>query len=209
MNIFQQANAQLDYLTKIRQQIHQNPEMGFKEFDTTALIREELGKWNIEMPPLTTETGVLGIIRGEKTGRGKVVALRADIDALPIEESTGLSYASCRPGVMHACGHDGHTAVLLGVAKLLSGMRDQFAGMVKLIFQPAEEQLGGASSMIEAGVLTNPKPDVILGLHCGMETPLGKVSFFPGPFMASADKFILKIKGVGAHSAYPHRGRDP
>ena len=209
MTILQAAQAQQAELTAIRRQLHQNPEIGFEEVETTALIRRELAKLDVEMPPLSITTGVLGIIRGTKPGQGKTLALRADIDALPIQEKTGVPYASVRPGVMHACGHDGHTTVLLGVARLLSGMRDQFSGTVKLLFQPAEERLTGATSMIAAGVLENPSPEVILGLHGGTETPIGKVGIWPGPFMASADQFTVTVTGAGGHAAYPHRNRDP
>ncbi|MDT8902356.1 M20 metallopeptidase family protein [Anaeroselena agilis] len=209
MTILQQAQEQAAYLTKIRRHLHQNPEIGFEETETTALIRRELAAMGVELQPLAMDTGAVALIRGEKPGQGKVIALRADIDALPIQEQTGLPYASARPGLMHACGHDGHTAVLLGVAKLLNGMRDKFSGTVKLIFQPAEEQLYGARRMIEAGVLEDPAPEMILGLHGGTETPLGKVGVWSGPFMASADQFTATVIGVGAHGGYPHRGKDP
>ncbi len=193
MAILQQAKEQQEYLTSIRRQLHQNPEIGFEEVETTAFIRRELEKLQVEIVPLSIPTGVCGIIRGTKPGAGKVIALRADIDALPIQEMTGVPYASNRPGVMHACGHDGHTTVLLGVARLLCGMRDQFSGTVKLLFQPAEERLTGATSMIAAGVLENPAPEIILGLHGGTETPIGKVGIWSGPFMASADQFSITI----------------
>lgn len=209
MSIFQQACEQTEYLTAIRHQLHQYPEIGFEESETTTLIRKELVDMKVELLPLSTKTGAVGIIQGTKPGKGKTIALRADIDALPIQEQTGLPYASSRPGLMHACGHDGHTAVLLGVAKMLSAMQDQFSGAVKLIFQPAEEQLYGARSMIDAGVLENPAPELILGLHGGVETPLGKVGLWSGPFMASADQFTVSITGAGGHAGYPHRTRDP
>lgn len=209
MNILKQAQAQHEELTAIRRRLHQNPEIGFEEVETTALIRRELERSGVEMQPLSISTGVMGIIRGTKPGAGKVIALRADIDALPIQEQTDLPYASARPGVMHACGHDGHTTVLLGVARLLNGMRDQFSGTVKLLFQPAEERLTGATSMIAAGVLENPAPEIILGLHGGTETPIGKVGVWYGPFMASADQFTVTIAGAGGHAAYPHRNKDP
>ncbi|MHC1759931.1 MAG: M20 family metallopeptidase [Negativicutes bacterium] len=209
MTILKAAQAQQKELAAIRRRLHQNPEIGFEEVETTALIRRELDKIGVEMPPLSIKTGVVGIIRGTKAGAGKTIALRADIDALPILEKTGVPYASSRPGVMHACGHDGHTTVLLGVARLLSGMRDQFSGTVKLLFQPAEERLTGATSMIAAGVLENPAPEMILGLHGGTETPIGKVGVWYGPFMASADQFTITVTGAGGHAAYPHRNRDP
>ena len=174
VDILKRAQAQQESLTAIRRHLHQHPEIGFEEAETTALIKRELEKLHVEIAPLSIPTGVLGIIRGTKPGIGKVIALRADIDALPIQEQTGVPHASARAGVMHACGHDGHTAVLLGVARLLSEMRDQFSGTVKLLFQPAEERLTGATSMIAAGVLENPVPELILALHGGTETPLGK-----------------------------------
>ena len=209
MTILAAAQAHQEDLTAIRRHLHQNPEIGFEEVATTALIQRELTRLGVEMPPLDLATGVLGLIHGTKPGNGKTIALRADIDALPIQEQTGAPHASARQGVMHACGHDGHTAVLLGVARLLSGMRDQFSGTVKLLFQPAEERLTGATSMIAAGVLANPAPEIILGLHGGTETPLGKVGIWSGPFMASADQFTVTITGAGGHAAYPHRNRDP
>ena len=209
VDILKRAQAQQESLTAIRRHLHQHPEIGFEEAETTALIKRELEKLHVEIAPLSIPTGVLGIIRGTKPGIGKVIALRADIDALPIQEQTGVPHASARAGVMHACGHDGHTAVLLGVARLLSEMRDQFSGTVKLLFQPAEERLTGATSMIAAGVLENPVPEMILALHGGTETPLGKVGVWSGPFMASADQFSVTVTGAGGHAAYPHRNRDP
>ena len=209
MTILEQALAEQEYLTAIRRHLHQNPEIGFEEVDTTTLIRRELAAIQAEITPLSIETGVCAMITGTKPGKGKVIALRADIDALPIQEQTGAAHMSTRPGVMHACGHDGHTAVLLGVARLLSRMKDQFSGTVKLLFQPAEERLTGATSMIAAGVLENPAPQLILGLHGGTETPLGKVGIWSGPFMASADQFSVVITGAGGHAAYPHRNKDP
>ena len=209
MTILQQAQSQHEVLTQIRRHLHQHPEIGFEEIETTALIRKELETLPVEIVPLSIPTGVLAILRGTKPGTGKVIALRADIDALPIEEQTGAPYASIRPGVMHACGHDGHTAVLLGAARLLCGMRDRFSGTVKFLFQPAEERLTGAVSMIAAGVLENPAPELILGLHGGTETPIGKVGVWLGPFMASADQFSVTITGAGGHAAYPHRNKDP
>ena len=209
MTILEQAKTQQEELTAIRRHLHQNPEIGFEEVETTALIKRELEKIGVEMQPLSIATGVMGIIRGTKPGAGKVIALRADIDALPIQEQTGVPHASAKPGVMHACGHDGHTTVLLGVARLLNGMRGEFSGTVKLLFQPAEERLTGAKSMVEAGVLENPAPQIVLALHGGTETPIGKVGIWSGPFMASADQFTVTITGAGGHAAYPHRNRDP
>lgn len=207
--IHAKALAIQDYLTRVRQHLHQHPELGMQEFETTAFIRKELEAMGIEIVPINAEVGVLGIIRGEKTGSNTVTALRADIDALPILEQTGVPYASKNPGVMHACGHEGHTTILLGVAKLLNSLRDRFSGAVKLIFQPGEETLLGAKSMIAAGVLENPPVDAIAALHAWPQLPVGTIGVWPGPYMASADKFTVKVFGGGGHGAYPHRSRDP
>ena len=195
MTILANAREQLEYWTNTRRQLHQHPEIGFEEVETTALIKRELEKIGVEICPLAIDTGVMAIIRGTKPGQGKTIALRADIDALPIQEQTGLPYASVRQGVMHACGHDGHTTVLLGAAKQIFETRDQFSGIVKLLFQPAEERLHGARSMIAAGVLESPAPELILGIHGGTETPIGKIGVWSGPFMASADQFTVRITG--------------
>jgi amidohydrolase/hippurate hydrolase len=198
-----------DHVTDIRRRIHQNPELGFEEFETSGLIQHELKKLKIEQVPIGVKTGVVGIIPGHGEGPDRVTALRADIDALPIQERTGLSYASRNNGVMHACGHDGHTAVLLGVAQLLSRMRDEFSGVVKLIFQPAEEVLGGAKAMVEAGALRDPLVDTVVALHGWPGVETGKIGFFAGPYMASADKFTVRVRGKGGHGAYPHTSSDP
>ena len=206
--ILEEAVEIKEFVTGIRRRIHQNPELGFREFETSALVRRELEAMGIEQIPVAVETGVVGIIRGSKEGSG-VTALRADIDALPIQERTGLSYASRNDGVMHACGHDGHTAVLLGVARPLSRMRDRFSGTVKLIFQPAEEALGGAKAMVEAGALRDPNVDTVVALHAWPAVETGKIGVFAGPYMASADKFTVTVRGKGGHGAYPHRTSDP
>jgi len=200
-----------DYITKIRREIHNNPELGMLEFETTSLIKRELIKIGVEIVNINSKTGVLGIIKGTKEGLNRVTAIRADIDALPIVEKTGLQYASKNHGVMHACGHDGHTAMLLGAAKLLYDMKDQFSGTVKLIFQPAEEtnNIGcGASLMINEGVLENPKVDMVFCLHMWPYTTLGKIGIWTGAYMASMDTFVVKILGMGGHGAYPHRTSD-
>jgi len=207
--IFEQARAIEDYLTRVRRHLHENPELGMQEVKTTEFIKQELAAMGVEIVPLNVEVGVLGILRGEKPGPNKVTALRADIDALPIVEKTGKPWASKNEGVMHACGHDGHTACLLGAAKLLSGMRDKFSGVVKFIFQPGEETLRGAKSMVEAGVLDNPPVDIIMALHAWPQLDVGKLGVWPGPYMASADSFTVKIFGGGGHGAYPHRSKDP
>ena len=206
-DVLKEALGIKDHVTKIRRHIHQNPELAFGEFETSALIRRELEELGIEQIPIGVETGVLGIIRGNKKGAGKVTGLRADIDALPIEERTGLSYASHKKGVMHACGHDGHAAALLGVARLLSGMKDEFSGVVKLIFQPAEETIKGAKAMVGAGVLKDPVVDTVVALHAWPAVETGKIGVFAGPYMASADKFTVKVKGKGRPWRLPPTGR--
>ena len=185
-----------------------NPEIGFEEFETTELIRKELKKFGIEIIQTNSKTGVVGVLKGKGNHPNIVTAIRADIDALPILEETNKPWKSKNRGVMHACGHDGHTAILLGVAKILSTMTDRFSGIVKFIFQPAEEKLNGAKNIILDGALENPKPDTIIALHGGSEVPLGKIGVFSGSFMASTDIFVVKISGKGAHGAYPHRGND-
>jgi len=208
-DILQKAVEIKGLVTEMRRQIHQHPELGFEEIETTALVRRELERMGVEVAHLAAETGVMGIIKGEKEGSDMVTALRADMDALPVVEQTGLSYASQNKGVMHACGHDGHTATLVGAAKLLSSMRDRFSGTVKLLFQPAEEALGGAKSMVEAGVLENPEVDTVVALHGWPGVETGRIGVFSGPYMASADKFTVKVVGKGGHGAYPHRLSDP
>lgn len=199
-----------EYLINTRRYIHQYPEVSFKEFSTTSFIKRELERMGIDVVPLKIETGVLGILRGQKKGPDFVTAVRADIDALPIVEQTALSYASCKEGAMHACGHDGHTSVLLGVGKLLSSMTNRFSGAVKFLFQPAEEVLGGAKRMIDSGALENPKVDAIIALHGWPWLEKGKIGVFNGPYLASADKFAVKIIGNGGgHGAYPHTCADP
>jgi amidohydrolase/hippurate hydrolase len=206
--IFEKAKALKADVTVLRQQIHQNPELGMKEYNTTALIKKELKSYGVEIVPIAAETGVLGIIKGEKTGSDAVTALRADIDALPILEKTGVPYASANSGAMHACGHDGHTAVLLGTARLLSSMRNQFSGTVKLIFQPGEETLSGAKAMVKAGVLDNPRVESLAALHAWPYLPAGKIGVRVGPYHASADYFKAKIIGTGGHGGYHHKGTD-
>ena len=196
-------------LIEIRRRIHQYPELSFKEYKTTKLIKDQFKNTNVEILPLEMETGVFGILKGKKEGPDTVTALRADIDALPVQEQTGLDYSSKNDGIMHACGHDGNTTVVLGAAKVLSSLTDKFSGIVKFIFQPAEETLSGAKAMVKEGVLENPKVDNILGIHAWPDIGLGKIGIWEGPYMASADKFTVKLSGSGAHGAYPHKSVDP
>ncbi|HEX4852121.1 MAG TPA: M20 family metallopeptidase [Puia sp.] len=187
----------------IRHHLHANPELSYKEFETSAFIQEKLNNWNISFEKKAT-TGVVGTIKG-KNPEKRVIALRADMDALPIKEQNNVPYKSKNEGVMHACGHDVHTSILLGASKILQELKDEWEGTIKLIFQPGEERNpGGASIMIKEGVLENPKPQAIFGLHVhpGLET--GKLSFRGGVAMASADELYFTIKGKGGHAAAPH-----
>lgn len=206
-SIYQRSQELLPYLRSMRRDIHQHPELGFKEIRTAGIIASELRKLGVEAITGVAQTGVVAIIEGKNTG--PVVMIRVDMDALPIREETRAEYASQNPGIMHACGHDGHVAIGLGVAKLLSELRDEMEGTVKLVFQPAEEGDGGAERMIECGVLENPRPDYILGIHVWNEMPTGNALVVPGPFMAGADIFSVKITGKGGHGALPHVANDP
>jgi amidohydrolase len=192
----------------LRRTLHQWPELGFQEQRTSALVAKWLQALGLEVRTSIAQTGVLGILRGD--GGGKTVLLRADMDGLPIEEASGAPYASQNHGVMHACGHDGHTAILMTVAKVLAQCRRQFSGTVKFAFQAAEElPPGGAKGMIEEGVLEDPRVDAAFGLHLWNSLPVGKIGVDEGPIMASVDRFDIVIKGVGSHGAYPHTGVDP
>lgn len=192
---------------EIRHQIHMNPEVGFEEYETSKLVVSELEKLGIEVTKNVAKTGVVGLIKGGKPG--KTVALRADMDALRVNEEADCEFKSKVPGVMHACGHDGHTASLLGVAMILNEVKDELHGNVKLIFQPAEEVEGGALPMIEEGVLENPKVDAIFGGHLWGSIESGKVAVKHGAMMASPDIFTVKIIGKGGHGGVPHATIDP
>ncbi|WP_143310533.1 M20 metallopeptidase family protein [Chitinophaga vietnamensis] len=192
-----------------RRHLHANPELSYKEFNTALFIEEQLRALDIPFKRMAN-TGVVGLLSGARQPSEAVVALRADIDALPILEQNEVTYRSRNNGVMHACGHDVHTSSLLATAGILSRMREEFAGTVKLIFQPAEELIpGGASMLIKEGVLENPRPHYILGQHTMPEMPAGKVGFHPGRYMASNDEIFITIKGKGSHGAMPHLGIDP
>jgi len=194
----------LDEVITFRRYLHRHPELSFQEKNTSGYIAGKLKEWGIPYEEGVGGYGVVGLIEGNNIS-GKTIALRADMDALPIQEENDVDYASCHPGVMHACGHDVHTASLLGTAYVLNKMKNSFPGRVKLIFQPAEEQLpGGASLMIKAGVLQNPEPQVILGQHVHPPLEVGKVGFRSGLYMASSDELFLTVKGKGGHGAMPH-----
>ena len=191
-----------------RRHIHQHPELSFQEFETQAYVQKQLANMGIESSPLAN-TGLVALIKGNKP-ESRVVALRADMDALPIWETNDVPYKSQNPGVMHACGHDVHTASLLGTAYILQGIKDSFEGTVKLIFQPAEEKApGGASIMIKEGVLENPKPVSIFGQHVATNVPVGKIGFREGMYMASTDELYIKVIGKGGHGAMPDACVDP
>jgi amidohydrolase len=191
-----------------RHHIHQHPELSFQEFETQAYVQNQLKLMGIDSSPLAN-TGLVALIQGNKPDR-RVVALRADMDALPIWETNDVPYKSQNPGVMHACGHDVHTASLLGTAYILNSIKDSFEGTVKLIFQPAEEKApGGASIMIKEGVLENPKPASIFGQHVATNVPVGKIGFREGMYMASTDELYIKVIGKGGHGAMPDACIDP
>ncbi len=193
----------------LRRHLHQYPELSYEEKETGRFIAERLSEYGIEHRHGIAENGVVAHIRGRRPKAG-VVALRADMDALPIKEANEVPYKSSREGIMHACGHDVHTSSLLGTARILNELRSEFTGTIKLIFQPAEEKLpGGASIMIKEGVLENPTPRSILGQHVHPPLEVGKVGFKPGVFMASADELYLTIRGQGGHGALPHDCVDP
>lgn len=201
-----QAQEIQDRLVEIRRWFHENPELSFKEFKTGEKIVEILKEHGIEVVYPVGKTGVLGILKGGKPG--KVVALRGDIDGLPITEINEVSYKSKTEGLMHACGHDSHATSLLGAAILLSQFKDEIPGTVKFIFEPAEEINEGAQAMIDDGVLQNPAVDAIYGLHNSPEVPAGKVGVKEGPLMAAVDTTKIRIYGVSGHGAVPHQAKD-
>ncbi len=202
-----EAEALFEYTQSMRRDFHAHPELGFQEVRTSGIVAKELTALGLEIRTGVGGTGVVALLEGSKPG--PVLLIRADMDALPILEETGASYASQNPGVMHACGHDGHTAVLLTVAKMLCAHRTELAGTIKFMFQPAEEGMGGAEKMIENGVLENPKVDIALGLHVWNEKPVGWIGVSSGPAMAGAEIFKITVIGKGGHGAVPHLAVDP
>lgn len=192
----------------VRHHLHAHPELSYQEFETARFVQQKLQSFGIPFEVKAT-TGVIGLIKGKNPDK-RVIALRGDMDALPIQEENDVPYRSTRDGIMHACGHDVHTTCLLGAAKILNELKDEWEGTVKLIFQPGEEKNpGGASLLIREGVLENPKPASIFGLHVHPGLAVGKMSFRSGKVMASADELYITIKGKGGHAASPHLCIDP
>ena len=214
------AEALEDQVIEWRHEIHQNPELSNREFETAAKIADHLKSLGIEVETGVAKTGVVGILKGDHPG--KVVALRADIDALPVTERNDLPFKSqntatflgSETGVMHACGHDTHVAILMGTAEILAKHKDKIHGTVKFVFQPAEEgpppgEEGGAALMIKEGVLKNPDVDAIFGLHINSSTPVGQINYKPGGTMAAVERFVVKVKGKQTHGSQPWGGVDP
>jgi amidohydrolase len=202
------ASAIFEEVVGYRRHLHANPELSFKEFETSAFVKAKLTEWGIPFEGIAN-TGVVGLIKGDLSS-DKVIALRGDMDALPINEANDKPYISKNPGVMHACGHDVHTSSLLGAAYILNSLKAEFGGTIKLIFQPGEEVLpGGASVMIAEGVLENPKPQHIIGQHVMPLIDAGKVGFRSGIYMASTDELYVTVHGKGGHGAQPQQNIDP
>lgn len=202
------AKKYADEFIAIRQHLHAHPELSYQEFETSKFIQTQLAEYGIPFEIKAT-TGVVGLIKGKNPDK-RILALRADMDALPIREENEVPYKSKKEGIMHACGHDVHTTCLLGAAKILTELKNEWEGTLKLIFQPGEEKNpGGASYMIREGVLENPTPSAILAMHVHPGLPVGKLSFRSGKVMASADELYFTIRGKGGHAASPHLCVDP
>jgi amidohydrolase len=211
-DFLQEAQALFPFTQSMRRDFHQNPELGYQETRTAGIVAKELTDLGLEVTTGVAKTGVVALLEGAKSD--PVLMLRFEMDALPIVEETGVTYASQNKGVMHACGHDGHTAIGLTVARLLQEHRDQLAGTVKFVFQPSEEGLcgedkGGAEMMIAEGVLEDPQPEAILAMHLWNEKPLGWLGIAGGPIMAGAEDFKVRLTGKGGHAAVPHQTIDP
>ncbi len=208
MNIKEDIKEIMPEVINIRRDLHMYPELGFQEYRTSEVISNYLEKLGLEVRRNIAKTGVLGILRGKE--EGKTILLRADIDALPLEELNNVPYKSKNKGIMHACGHDGHTAILLGTAKILAKYKEQLKGTVKFAFQPAEElPPGGAEPMIKEGILENPYVDKVYALHLANHIPIGKIGIRKGLFCAQADAFTIKVKGKGGHGSAPDKCIDP
>jgi amidohydrolase len=203
----QQIDRRREDLVALRRDFHRHPELSFEERRTAEIVAERLHAAKLEVRTGLARTGVVGVLRGDRPG--KTIAWRADIDALPLTETFEAPFASSRPGVMHACGHDGHTAIAVTLAEILAARRAEVPGTAVFIFQPAEEVFGGAEPMLGAGVLDDPPVEAIYGLHLTTQTPVGRVNVVAGPAMASADFFDVHVTGRGGHGAYPHLSIDP
>ncbi len=201
------VQARGDALVALRRDFHRHPELSFEERRTAAVIAERLHAAKLEVRTGVARTGVVGILRGDRPGR--TVGWRADIDALPLTEAVDVPFASATPGVMHACGHDGHAAIAVTLAEILAARRHEVAGTVVFLFQPAEEVFGGAREMLAAGVLDDPRVEEVYGLHLTTRAPAGVLSVRPGPALTSADFFDVEVTGQGGHGAYPHLSADP
>ena len=207
--IREKAQQYFPEIQAIRHHIHANPELSFQEYNTSKYVAGKLTEWNIPHEAGIADTGIVALIKGKNPGK-KCIALRAELDALPIKEANDVPYKSKNDGVMHACGHDVHASCLLGAARILNDLKDEWEGTIKLIWQPGEEKHpGGASLMIKAGVLQNPKPEAILALHVYPHLPSGETGFRAGQYMASADEVYITIEGKGGHAALPHQTIDP
>ena len=207
IDYIKEAQLLFPYTQSLRRDFHMHPELGFREKRTSEIIARELTDLGLEVHSGIAETGVVALLKGGKPG--PVLLIRADMDALPLQEETNAEYASIVPGVMHACGHDGHSAILLSVAKILRTHQGEMPGVVKFVFQPAEEGLGGAERMLIDGVLKNPVPDFTLALHLWNDKPVGWIGISQGASMAGAEIFKIKIRGKGGHGAAPHLAVDP
>ncbi len=207
IDFINEAQALFETTRALRRDFHRHPELGFNEFRTAGVVTRELNDLGLEVSTGIGKTGVVALLEGARPG--PVVLARFDMDALPILEETAAEYASQNPGVMHACGHDGHTAIGLTVARILEAHREELGGTVKFVFQPAEEGLGGAEAMLADGVLENPRPDYSLALHLWNDQPLGWLGVTPGPAMAASDRFQITLTGRGGHGASPHLAVDP
>lgn len=206
VDVLGRAVAEKTWIVDLRRRLHQIPELRYQEFETKRLVLETLREIGISSPIEMAETGLVATVG---SGDGPCVALRADMDALPIQELTDVHFRSQRPGVMHACGHDCHTAMLLGAAKILKSIEDDLTGKVKLIFQPAEEGGAGADRLINEGALDNPKVDRVFGLHVWPTLPTGQIASRGGVLLAAAGEFRLTVRGRGGHAAFPHITHDP
>ncbi len=206
MHIREEAQALYPELVAWRRDFHQHPELGLEEERSAGIIAEALRGWDYAVTTGIAQTGVVGLL---ENGPGPVIMVRADMDALPLQEENDVPYASREPGKMHACGHDAHMAIGLGVARLMAETRDRWQGTLKMIFQPGEEGRNGAEIMVREGVLENPRPDRVLALHVWNVYPVGTVSAVPGPVMAAAESWEARIAGKGGHAALPEEAVDP